>query len=257
MTDIFQPLFANLALCAGVWLLSLWRRDASLVDLVWPLMFVLAAWIWFRPATAATGEWLVLALVMLWGLRLHLYLARRNLGHGEDRRYRQLRRNHQPGFWWKSLFMVFALQAALAWLASLAIFGALRGDNPAWLTGAGLALGLFGLAFESVGDWQLARFKADPDNAGQVMDRGLWRLTRHPNYFGECCLWWGVWLCAAATGYWWTLISPLLMTVLLVRVSGVAMLEKDIAERRPAYRDYIRNTPAFIPAFGKLFRSAS
>ncbi len=256
MNELFQPLLANLVLGSGVWLLSLWRRDASLVDLLWPLMFVLAAWIWYEPATASLVNNLLLALVMLWGARLHIHLARRNLGHGEDRRYRQLRDNHEPGFWWKSLFLVFALQALLAWIASLAVFGAFRGDNPLWLSLAGLVLALFGFVFEAVGDWQLARFKADPDSAGRVMDRGLWALTRHPNYFGDCCFWWGVWLCAAGTGYWWTLIAPALMTFLLVRVSGVTLLEKDIGERRPGYREYVRNTPAFFPAFGKLLRSA-
>ena len=106
---------------------------------------------------------------------------------------------------------------------------------------------MVGFLFETVGDWQLTRFKANPDNQGKVMDRGLWRSTRHPNYFGEACLWWGTWLIAASAGGWWTIFSPLLMSVLLLKVSGVALLEKDISNRRPAYRDYIARTNAFFP----------
>ena len=242
------PLVANLCMLAALWLLSLARRDASLVDLLWPLMFVLASWIWFEPRDAGALQWWVLALVMAWGLRLHIHLARRNLGHGEDRRYRAMRQRHDPGFWWKSLFMVFLLQGVLAWVASLVILGALaspRGLGAIEL--AGLALALAGLVFEAVADWQLSVFKAGRENAGRVMDRGLWRYSRHPNYFGDCLFWWGLALIAVAAGHGWALVSPLLMTVLLVKVSGVSLLESDIAERRPAYRDYIRRTPAFIP----------
>ncbi|MFA5548444.1 MAG: DUF1295 domain-containing protein [Porticoccaceae bacterium] len=249
------PLAANLCLLAALWLLSLVRRDASLVDLVWPLMFVLAAWIWFDPRHAGALQWLVLGLVMAWGLRLHIHLARRNLGHGEDRRYQAMRRRHSPGFWWKSLFMVFALQGVLAWLASLVILGALaspRGLGAVEL--AGLAVALAGFLWEAVADWQLSRFRADPAKTGRVMDRGLWRYSRHPNYFGDCLFWWGLAVVALAAGQWWALVSPLLMTVLLVKVSGVSLLESDIAERRPAYRDYIRRTPAFIPGLPRAGR---
>jgi steroid 5-alpha reductase family enzyme len=118
------------------------------------------------------------------------------------------------------------------------------------LDAAGMGLALFGVAFESIGDAQMARFKADAANRGKVMDRGLWRYTRHPNYFGEACVWWGLWLMAMAGAGWsgaWAAVSPVLMTVLLLKVSGVSLLEKDIAERRPAYRDYIARTNAFVP----------
>ena len=115
-------------------------------------------------------------------------------------------------------------------------------------TRIGVALWAFGFAFETIGDWQLARFKGDPANRGRVMDTGLWRYTRHPNYFGEAMLWWGFYVVAAAAGGWWTIFSPLLMTFLLLKVSGVRLLEKDIGERRPAYRDYIARTNAFFPA---------
>jgi steroid 5-alpha reductase family enzyme len=125
------------------------------------------------------------------------------------------------------------------------------GERPlGWGDAVGAALAGFGLVFESVGDGQLARFKADPAHRGQVMDRGLWRFSRHPNYFGEACVWWGLGLMALSGAGWagaWSIVSPLLMTVLLLKVSGIGLLEKDIAERRPAYRDYIVRTNAFVP----------
>jgi steroid 5-alpha reductase family enzyme len=252
MNDLLQVLLANIVLTSLVWLLATWRRDVSLIDLVWPLLFVLAAWIWFDPATTNLSHWLVLLLVMAWGARLHIHLARRNLGHGEDRRYQEIRANHSPGFWWKSYFIVFLLQGVLAWIASLAIYGALTSaqSNP-WFAFPGLLLALGGLVYEAVADRQLERFKAAPESAGQVMDTGLWRLSRHPNYFGECCFWWGIYIAALPTG-WWTLVAPLLVTLLLLRVSGVSLLEKDIGERRPAYRRYIQDTPAFVPDFSRL-----
>ena len=136
----------------------------------------------------------------------------------------------------------------------------MQGSNPfGWLDAAGLALATFGIVFEAVGDAQMARFKADTANRGQVMDRGLWRYTRHPNYFGEACLWWGLWCVALGGSGWggaWTMVSPLLMTVLLLRVSGVTLQEKDITERRPAYRDYIARTNAFVPGPPRRAESA-
>jgi len=142
------------------------------------------------------------------------------------------------------------LQGLLGWIVSLAIYGAFHSSPslPLWLAALGIAL--FGLIFESVADFQLARFKANSDNRGEVMDGGLWGLSRHPNYFGECCFWWGIGL-MALPDYAWTLVSPLVITLLLLKVSGVTMLEKDISERRPAYRRYIQSTPAFLPAFRK------
>jgi steroid 5-alpha reductase family enzyme len=200
------------------------------------------------------------ALLAAWGLRLCAYLTLRNWGHGEDRRYREIRARNQPGFGFKSLYLVFGLQALLAWIVSLpALVVALgAGRAPRWLDVAGGLLMAFGIAFEAVADAQMRRFRADPRHAAQVMDRGLWRLTRHPNYFGECCVWWGLWLLAlAAAGPRgaWSVVSPLLMTFLLLRISGVQLLEKDIALRRPAYRDYIARTNAFWPGRPKPSRS--
>jgi steroid 5-alpha reductase family enzyme len=196
----------------------------------------------------------VLTLVTLWGVRLAVHLGVRTFGHEEDRRYQAARRRNDPGFAWKSVYLVFGLQAVLAWVISLPLLGAIAtGEARALgvLDALGIALWLVGWVFESVGDWQLTRFKADPANAGAVMDRGLWRYTRHPNYFGDFCVWWGFYLLALGAGAWWTIIGPVLMSFLLLRVSGVTLLERHIGKRRPAYDDYVRRTNAFFPGPAK------
>jgi steroid 5-alpha reductase family enzyme len=186
-----------------------------------------------------------------WAVRLCLYITQRNWGHGEDRRYQAIRARNQPNFGFRSLYLVFALQAVLAWIVSAPFLPGMAAARPLGVFDAvGAALALFGIFFEAIGDAQMARFRADPKNAGQVMDRGLWRYTRHPNYFGEACVWWGIWLMAMGGAGWsgaWSVVSPLLMTWLLLKVSGVRMLEADIGERRPAYREYIARTNAFVP----------
>jgi steroid 5-alpha reductase family enzyme len=233
----------------ATWGVSLWRRDVSIVDSLWALMIALGGWAYALAADPiGPREGLVLGLASLWVLRLSGHITWRNRGQGEDRRYQAIRARNQPHFEWKSLYLVFGLQAALAWIVAWPLMAALAGGAPlGWLDGLGAGLWLFGIGYEAVADRQLARFKADPANAGRVMDRGLWRTSRHPNYFGEACVWWGAGLVALAAGGAWTLVSPLLMTVLLLKVSGVALLEQDIGERRPAYRDYIARTSAFIP----------
>ena len=151
--------------------------------------------------------------------------------------------------------METGLQAVIAWIISLPLLAAIISSRPLNLfDGLAAALVLSGILFESIADAQLAAFKAKPDNQGSVMKQGLWRYTRHPNYFGECCVWWGFYLFAVAAGGWWSMLSPLLMTFLLLRVSGVALLERDIVERRPAYRQYIEQTNAFIPGLPKNTR---
>ena len=187
-------------------------------------------------------------MVMAWALRLSAYIFERNRGRPEDRRYRAMREKRGQSFWWRSLYVVFLSQALLAWIVSWPTLAAIASPRPInWLDAAGTTLWLFGLTWETVADRQLARFLAGDRDQNAVMDRGLWRYSRHPNYFGECCAWWGLFLVAAAGGAWWTIVSPLLLTWLLLKVSGVALTEKDIAERRPAYRDYLRRTSAFIP----------
>jgi steroid 5-alpha reductase family enzyme len=235
-----------------VWVSSLVLRDASLVDRFWGLGFVIAA----LAAFAATGggdtrRYLVLAMVAIWGTRLSLYLTQRNWGQGEDYRYQAMRRHWGGKFPLVSLFTVFGLQGALMWFIALPIPLAMVSGEPARLTlldNLGALVWLVGFAFESIGDAQLARFKADPANEGKVMDQGLWRYTRHPNYFGDALLWWGIYLACASTPYGrWAILSPIVMTFLLMRVSGVPLLEKRMKKSRPSYEAYAEKTSAFIP----------
>jgi steroid 5-alpha reductase family enzyme len=236
-------------LASAVWAASVAKRDVSIVDGAWAFL-VLAPALVVAAVLPLTGPRavVVLTLTAVWALRLSGYIAWRHRGQPEDRRYQAIRRRNEPHFAWKSLYLVFGLQALLAWLVAAPLMAAVASPVP-WnaLDAAGLALAAFGLLFEAVADAQLARFRADPRNAGQVMDRGLWRFSRHPNYFGECCLWWGLWLVGAAAGAWWTVLSPLLMTLLLIRVSGVPLLEEDLRRHRPGYAEYVRRTRAFVP----------
>jgi steroid 5-alpha reductase family enzyme len=235
----------------STWLVSLAWKDASIVDPVWPFGFVVVAWVTSAVADGlAARKWLLVGMVTVWGLRLSIYLAWRKHGEPEDYRYQAMRRHWGDRFALVSLLTVFTLQGALMWIVSLpAQLGQVR-DTPELgvLAFAGVALWLLGFVFESVGDAQLARFKADPASKGQVMDRGLWRYTRHPNYFGDACVWWGIALVAAETGIGAIgIIGAVVMTVLLVRVSGVPLLEKSMAKRRPGYADYVARTSSFIP----------
>jgi steroid 5-alpha reductase family enzyme len=244
----------NLAVVLGallvLWLLSLRLRDASIIDLFWGMGFVLVAWLtWAQSEGEPTRGALLVGLTTVWGLRLTAYLTWRNHGRGEDPRYQAMRRAHGDRFGRVSLYSVFGLQGLLIGLVSLPVqMGQLAAvpEAPTALDLAGTALFAVGLFFESVGDWQLARFKSDPANRGRVMDRGLWRYTRHPNYFGDFLVWWGLYLIAAAAGAAWTVVAPLVMSVLLMRVSGVTLLEKSLGAR-PGYQDYVRRTNAFFP----------
>jgi len=252
MPDIRATSWA-LAAIAGLsvigWLISVAKRDVGIVDSLWSLFFLLAAIVFAGTAsTYGPRAVLLFAMVAFWSLRLSAYITWRNHGEPEDRRYQAIRAAHEPGFAWKSFFIVFALQGVLAAIiVAPLIVGIGSGASLTIVDAMGVALWAFGFAFEAIGDYQLARFKADPANRGRVMDTGLWRYTRHPNYFGEATLWWGYYLVAVAAGGWWTIFSPLLMTFLLLKVSGVRLLEKDIGERRPAYADYIAHTNAFFP----------
>jgi len=250
-TTLLITLAAIMLSMFALWLASLVRRDASLVDPFWGFGFVVVAWLaWLLNSPTTSRATLLVGLTTIWGLRLSLFLLGRNWNHGEDRRYAAMRAHHGRSFWWVSLFSVFLLQAAILWFVSLPTQVALAKDEPVslgWLDALGSGVWAVGLFFEAVGDWQLARFRSDPRNAGRVLDRGLWRFTRHPNYFGDFCVWWGLYLIAAAGGVGWTIASPLLMSVLLLRVSGVTLLERTITERRPDYAAYQARTSAFFP----------
>jgi steroid 5-alpha reductase family enzyme len=242
-------LAAMLVLAAATWAVATWRHNAALVDRVWSLLFITAAGVaaWSLPQTGPRAGW-VLVLVLAWGLRLSAHITWRSWGHAEDRRYQALRQRNEPGFRLKSLYLVFGLQALLAWVVSAPLLAALASPRALNAVDAlGIALCACGIAFEAVADWQLLRFLRGASQPGQVMDRGLWRYSRHPNYFGECCTWWGFFVIALGAGAPWTVVSPLLMTFLLLKVSGVVLLEHDIAGRRPGYADYVRRTNAFVP----------
>jgi steroid 5-alpha reductase family enzyme len=232
------------------WLVSLPLRNASIVDSVWSLLFVAAAFTYAATTEAAGGDrrTLILVLVTVWGLRLSGYVTWRNWGEGEDKRYQAMREKQGPNFPMKSLGTVFLLQGALAWVVSLPLLGAVDGKSDLnVLDLLGAAVWLVGFVFEAGGDLQLARFKADPANAGKVMDRGLWRTTRHPNYFGDFTQWWGFFIIALAAGAWWSLPGPVVMSWLLLRVSGVTLLEKGLTETKPKYAEYVARTNAFFP----------
>ena len=239
------------ALLTAIWLLSLVLRDVSIVDPAWGIAFVLVAWIAESTGHGCRGRRLLLAaMVTVWGLRLALHLLVRKLREpGEDRRYARMRAKAGAGFAMRSLPAIFLLQAALVWVVSLPVqAAATQSDRLGALDFAAVAVWAIGFAFETIGDLQLARFKADPASQGQVMDRGLWRYTRHPNYFGDFLLWWGIYLAALGTwGAAWTAVGPVVMSVLLIRVSGKDLLEKDIGRRRPGYEDYVARTSGFVP----------
>jgi len=232
-----------------LWLLSIPLRNVSIVDIGWGIGFVLVAWL----ATQNIGgpSTILYAMVTAWGVRLAWHLWLRNHGKPEDYRYVAMREKQGPSFVWSSLLRVFTLQGVIMWIVALPITvtGASQATEPCWyLIAAGSVLWLAGMIFEVIGDWQLARFKTNPDHQGQVMDQGLWKYTRHPNYFGEFLIWWGHWLVGVAvSGAWWTVVSPLLMSFLLLKVSGVALLEKAMKKRSPEYESYIQRTSQFFP----------
>jgi steroid 5-alpha reductase family enzyme len=236
-----------------MWVASVVTRDASLVDRVWGLAFVVLAWTYAVVAGAWSGRAvLALVLVTVWGLRLSAFITWRNWGHGEDARYAAMRARRPDTFTRRSLVSVFLLQAVLAWLVSVPLLGAIvLGDGrPGWVDGVAVVVWLVGFVFEAGGDAQLARFLADPANRGHVMDRGLWRYTRHPNYFGDTAVWWSFLVLALAAGAWWGAAGTLLMTFLIVRVSGVALTERRMGRpgsTRVGYDEYVRRTNAFIP----------
>lgn len=241
---------ALVALFALLWLVSLPLRNASIVDVAWGPSFLVAWTVYASRQAALSPRAIVVGLVVAaWALRLAWHIGRRNLGHGEDPRYAAWRTTHGASWWWVSLGKVFLLQATVAWMVSWPVGAAVAGaaSFPGPLDLLGLAVAVAGLAIEAVADAQLRHFKAAAA-PGAVCDVGLWRYSRHPNYFGEALVWWGVWALAAnVVGGWITVAGPLLMTWLLIRVSGVAMLEPALLARKPAYAGYVRRTSAFVP----------
>lgn len=234
-----------------LWIIGTIRKDVSLVDPFWGTGFTIVAWTsWALSHQTSPQQYLIVLLTTVWGTRLSAHLLWRNWGHPEDRRYAAMREHHGQRFWLVSFVTVFLLQALILWVVAIPIQVAVTNPHSQtriWLVICGSVLWLVGFVFESIGDMQLAQFKANPANAQRVMNKGLWRYTRHPNYFGDFCVWWGIYLISAATGAWWTIFSPILMSILLMRVSGVTLLESTIRSRRPDYADYQARTSPFFP----------
>lgn len=233
-----------------LWLLSLKLRDASIVDIFWGTGYVLVAalGLW-RSGGESPRTTVFLGLAIVWGLRLSVYLGWRNIGRGEDPRYVALRAKYGANFPLLSLPLVFIFQGVLIWVISMPLQVPAEEGRRGWtvVETVGVVLWVIGFVFETVGDWQLARFRSRPENRGRVLDRGLWALTRHPNYFGDAMVWWGLSLPAVAGGAWWTAIGPALMTWLLMRFSGVPLLERSLVASRPGYQEYMKRTNAFFP----------
>lgn len=245
--------FAILVYMIVIWLVSLVLKNSSIVDIFWGPGFALAALVYYllTPEGFATRKLLILVLVAIWGLRLGIHIGIRNHGKGEDYRYQAWRKSNGARWWWFSFFQVFLLQGILMWLIAMPLAIAQMSPDPAYLTVfdiLGVVVWVIGFIFEAVGDWQLTQFKADPANKGKVMRTGLWRYTRHPNYFGDAALWWGYFLIALSVPFGFiTVFAPFMMTMLLMRVSGVALLERNLKKTKPEYADYIENTNAFFP----------
>lgn len=239
-----------------LWLLSTIIKDVSIVDLFWGLGFVIVNALYFyNSGNFYTRKIVLFVLVSLWGLRLSIYLAWRNIGKGEDYRYRDFRESYGINrYWWVSFFQTFLLQGALIMFVSLPLLGTnIHTDSNGliWLDYIGIVLFIIGFTFEAGGDFQLAKFKSNPNNKGKVLKTGFWKYTRHPNYFGDVTVWWSFAFFSLASGSYWPVIGSIGMTLLIIKVSGVAILEKKLNNTKPEYREYIQKTNSFFPWFPK------
>jgi len=252
----FQALALIMGMMIILWVASIILKNVSIVDLFWGLGFVLTSLFYFiQTGDADLRKIILMVLVAIWGIRLSLYLTWRNAGKGEDFRYMQFRKNYgEKRYWWISFFQTFLLQGLLMWLISAPLLGAQTSDSEKPLSifdFIGIFLWLTGIIFEAGGDYQLARFRSDPANKGKVLDSGFWRYTRHPNYFGDTAVWWGFGFFSIAAGSYLPFLGSLLMTALIIKVSGVALLEKSLSQQKPQYKEYIRKTSSFFPWFPK------
>jgi len=263
----FLPLYLSSAVViwacvTALWILSLVIKDASIIDIFWGAGYVVVAWYYFIVLSAeesfSQAQFLILALVTIWGGRLTIYLAIRNIGKGEDFRYKKWRADNGSKWWWLSYIRVFLLQGTVMWVVALPTLGAMYNNTQSisLIHIVITLIWLIGFMFEAGGDYQLTRFKANPDNKGKVLNTGFWKYTRHPNYFGDAVQWWAFFLLALINGAWFTIHSPIIMTYFLMRISGVAMLERTLKKTKPAYADYIANTPAFFPSFTNRSKSS-
>ncbi|HSG67669.1 MAG TPA: DUF1295 domain-containing protein [Bacteroidales bacterium] len=241
-----------LILVTILWIWSIFLVNVSIVDIFWGIGFVVVNAIYFYlSGNSHPRNIILLVLVTLWGLRLAIYLGLRNYGKGEDFRYREFRKKYgESRYWWISYFQTFLLQAGLMMIISLPLLGAnyfTSTDGLHWIDYLAIFIWTVGIIFEAGGDFQLARFKGNPQNKDKVLDTGLWRYTRHPNYFGDSAVWWAYGLFCIAAGSYWPAIGSIVMTLLIIKVSGVALLEKSLSGKKPEYREYIRKTSPFFP----------
>lgn len=238
------------AFMTGAWVFSLLKKDMSVVDGFWGLGFIAIAAHWFyRLDEASIRQFAVVYLVTLWGLRLAAHIFIRSIGKPEDPRYTAFRADWKENTWWISYFKVFLLQAGLSLVIALPVIMVLGDNSPTFtaVNGIGILLWFLGFAFETTADFQLSRFKKNPANKGKVMNGGLWYFSRHPNYFGEVCVWWGIFLVSVGTHFWYiSILGPALITFLLLRVSGITMMEKRYVGN-DAYAQYKQNTSPFFP----------
>jgi len=256
MTLFLQAALIILVLVTLLWIWSVIIKNVSIVDIFWGFGFVVVNTFYvFMSGDLNARKILILTLVGFWGLRLAIYLAWRNIGKGEDFRYKEFRRNYGPKrYWWFSYFQTFLLQGVLIMIVSLPLLGinssASSGDLNL-LDYFGIIVWLIGFTFEAGGDFQLARFKRDFANKGKVLNTGFWKYTRHPNYFGDAAVWWAYAIFSIAAGSYWQIIGAIVMTLLIIKISGVALLEKTLNNTKPQYREYIQKTSSFFPWFPK------
>ncbi|MFB0938532.1 MAG: DUF1295 domain-containing protein [Urechidicola sp.] len=245
-----------LALITLLWIWSVFIKNVSIVDIFWGFGFVVVNVIYaYMSGELNARKILILTLVSIWGIRLVIYLAIRNIGKGEDFRYQEFRRNYGPKrYWWFSFFQTFLLQGVLIMIISLPLLGihssTTSGDLNV-LDYLGILVWIIGFTFETVGDFQLARFKKNVKNKGKVLNKGFWKYTRHPNYFGDSAVWWAYGIFSIAAGSYWQIIGSIIMTLLIIKISGVSLLEKTLKDTKPQYRDYIQKTNSFFPWFPK------
>ncbi|HBO18266.1 MAG TPA: hypothetical protein DD612_01295 [Methylophilaceae bacterium] len=245
-----NALMINFAFGCFGWLISLKKNNVTHVDIMWSLFFVLNTIYFYMTFPPSLRSTFVVILVLIWGLRLSTYLTIRNWNKPEDARYLKIRQNNEPNFRYKSVYIIFGLQSVLAWIVGSILLIAIENNQPlTWLDILGFSLTLFGIAYESIADYQLMQFKNDIKNRGKLLQSGLWKFSRHPNYFGELLVWWGFFITTLATGIYFNLIAPLLMTFLILKFSGVTLLEANLIKKLEGYNNYKKKVNTLIPRF--------
>ena len=256
LTIFLQGFLLLMSLLTILWIVSVLIKDASIVDIFWGITFIVTnTYYFFATSDFFTRKIILLVLVSLWGLRLSIFLAYRNIGNGEDYRYQEFRKKYGPErYWWFSFFQVYLLQGIFSILVSITLLGShfnTQTNDLNLFDYLGILVWLIGFIFEAGGDYQMTKFKQNPENKGKVLNTGFWKYTRHPNYFGDSAVWWSYAIFSIAAGSYWTIVGSFIMTFLLLKVSGVALLEKSLKDGKPEYNDYIQKTNSFLPWFPK------